>query len=152
MQKALELWRTSLIREPGPTVPITGSVTGPAHVGLLMAHLYGDAAQEHLVVFALNARHHVVGIHPVTTGIADASLAHAREVFRPAILANATAIIVAHNHPTGDLTLSLEDKQLAARLEVAGRHLGINVLDFIVTDHRGRWHSIHGKHAKGEVA
>ena len=70
--------------------------------------------------------------HLVTLGIADASLIHQREVFRPAILDSASAIVVAHNHPSGDPAPSAEDLAITRQLVAAGRIVGIRVLDHVI--------------------
>jgi DNA repair protein RadC len=71
-------------------------------------------------------------IHTVSIGILDSSLVHPREVFKDAILASSASIIVAHNHPSGDPTPSVEDKRVTQRLYEAGQILGIDLLDHIV--------------------
>ena len=68
-------------------------------------------------------------------GTLDASLVHPRDVYKAACLSNAAALIVAHNHPSGDPTPSGEDRALSDRLRQAGELLGVDLLDFvIVTD------------------
>ena len=68
----------------------------------------------------------------ITRGILDASLIHPREVFRPAITESAAAIILVHNHPSGDPTPSAEDRSVTKQLTAAGRTVGISVVDHIV--------------------
>ena len=68
-----------------------------------------------------------------------ASLVHPREVFKGAFLANAAAIICAHNHPSGDLTPSHEDKALSDRLREAGQMLGVPLLDFLIVSDTDSW-------------
>lgn len=124
---------TRLVREDPPAgFPQSGPMRGPADVHRTFAAIYDDCPQEVFVVFILNTRHNVVGVHEVTRGILDASLIHPREVFRPAILANAAGIIVAHNHPSGDPTPSPEDRAITRQLGDAGRAVGIPLLDHIV--------------------
>lgn len=85
-------------------------------------------------VIALDAQHKILphGIITITRGILNSSLVHAREVFRAAIAANAYAIILCHNHPSGDPTPSPEDRLATSQLVSAGRLIGIEVLDHIV--------------------
>ena len=73
----------------------------------------------------------------ISRGTLNASLVHPREVFRPAILASAAAIILVHNHPSGDPEPSDEDVSLTKRLVKAGEILGIEVLDHLVVAKRG---------------
>lgn len=136
--EAIELWSTTLVREPGPVLPRT-KMTEAAHAAELMAHLFGDSPQEHLVVFVLDRAARIVGIHPCTSGTVDRTVVRPSEVYRPAVLANAVGIIVAHNHPTGDLELSKADRMTFMQLWSAGRMLDIQLVDFIVTNHRGEW-------------
>lgn len=93
--------------------------------------LEGEPA-ENILVFALDTKLQIVGITNVSKGILDASILHAREAFRPAILANAAAIILVHNHPSGDPTPSDTDKSLTKRLEDQGVILGIKMLDHVI--------------------
>ena len=91
-----------------------------------------QSAQEAFVVFDLNSKNNVIDRRLVTLGILDASLVHPREVFRGALLNNAAAIILAHNHPSGDPTPSAEDVRITRQLIQAGQVLGIKVLDHVV--------------------
>ena len=88
--------------------------------------------QERFVVACLNTKKRVLSIVPVTVGTLDASLVHPREVFRPAIVQSASAIILSHNHPSGDATPSREDRDVTRRLTTCGELLGIEVLDHII--------------------
>ncbi|TWT91625.1 hypothetical protein Pla100_50160 [Neorhodopirellula pilleata] len=73
-----------------------------------------------------------MSIEVCTVGTLDASLVHPREVFKAAILAGASAVLLMHNHPSGDPTPSREDRAVTDRLEQVGKIIGINVLDHIV--------------------
>lgn len=96
------------------------------------ARLSTDARKEEFHVVTLDTKHHVIDTHRITVGTLNASLVHPREVFRPAIKDAAAAVILVHNHPSGDATPSPEDLSVTDRLEAAGELLGINVLDHIV--------------------
>ena len=89
-------------------------------------------AQEAVIVLTLNNKYKLIRRHLVTLGIANASLSHMREVFRPAIMDGAAAVILAHNHPSGDPTPSAEDITTTRQAVKAGQILGIQVLDHIV--------------------
>jgi DNA repair protein RadC len=94
--------------------------------------LIDDYLREHVVVLALNQRHRIRKAYRVSVGSVDSSLADPREVFTEALRAKASAIFVAHNHPSGDLTPSPEDLRTTRRLVEAGNLLGIRVLDHIL--------------------
>ena len=90
------------------------------------------ARQEHFVVFCLNTRGFPIRRQLVSVGTANQTLVHPRDVFYPAILNNATSVIVAHNHPSGMSEPSDEDIGITGRLVEAGRVLGIDVWDHII--------------------
>ena len=99
--------------------------------------------QEQLVVACLDTKHRVQCIVKITVGTLDASLVHPREIFKPAIIEGSAAILLSHNHPSGDPEPSREDIQVTDRLTEAGKLLGISVLDHIVYgDGTGRMRSI----------
>ena len=110
--------------EPKPVVEIVRAMIGPM------------PDREHFVMIALDARSNVVAVNTVSIGTLSASLVHPREVFKPAILANAAAaVIVAHNHPSGNTTASAEDKDATRRLARSGELLGIPLLDHVILGH-----------------
>jgi DNA repair protein RadC len=83
-------------------------------------------------VALLDRKNRVIGINTVAIGSLTASVVHPREVMKPAILSNAAAIILCHNHPSGDPQPSQEDRVLTQRLVEAGKLLGISVLDHLI--------------------
>jgi DNA repair protein RadC len=101
------------------------------------ARLACDGVQEEFHVVCLDTKNHVLGTHRTSVGTLDRSLIHPREVFRPAIKDAAKAILLVHNHPSGDPTPSDDDLTLTSRLEEAGKTLGIGVLDHVVVARDG---------------
>jgi DNA repair protein RadC len=91
-----------------------------------------DLTQEEFRVLLLNVQHAVTRELVITRGILDASVVHAREVFKAAIAESAAAVILVHNHPSGDPAPSDEDRAVTHQLAQAGALLGIPVLDHIV--------------------
>ena len=99
------------------------------------ARLLADTAQlaqEAFTVITLNTKNRVIDRHLVTLGLADASLVHPREVFRAAMLDGAAAVIVSHNHPSGDPTPSAEDLKITRQLVEAGKILDVKILDHVI--------------------
>jgi len=118
------------------SLPVVREGTGdscrtPADVRRLLADT-ADLAQEAFAVVTLNRRNGVIDRHLVALGLVDASLVHPREVFRPAISDTASAIIVSHNHPSGDPSPSAEDLSITRKLVEAGKFLDIRVLDHVI--------------------
>ena len=99
------------------------------------ARLLGDIAnadREFFTVLTLNTKYRVIDKHLVSIGIVDACLVHPREVFRAAISDNASALIVCHNHPSGDTSPSREDIKITRQLIEAGRIIDIEILDHVI--------------------
>ena len=96
------------------------------------SRLIAEGLQEEFHVVTLNTKHQMIGSHLITRGTLDASLVHPREVFRPAIRDASSAILLAHNDPSGDPTPSREDHQVTQQLTEAGKLIGITVLDHVV--------------------
>ena len=92
---------------------------------------------ERFLVLLLNGRHRLLRQEVISQGTLTASLVHPREVFRPALQEAAAALILVHNHPSGDPTPSPEDRQVTERLARAGEILGVRVLDHVVVAERG---------------
>jgi DNA repair protein RadC len=91
-----------------------------------------DLAQECFQVLTLNSKHGLINRHLVSLGLADAALVHSREVFRAAISDGAAAVVLVHQHPSGDPTPSTEDVRITRQLIEAGKIIDIRVMDHIV--------------------
>ena len=90
------------------------------------------AAKEQFVVILLNNKNKVIGTEVVSEGSLSSSIVHPREVFAPAILHHAAAIMVAHNHPSGDPKPSIEDEEVTRLLLRSGKVLGIPMIDHVI--------------------
>ena len=121
---------------------------GPRDVFDRMEPRLRDLPQEEFHALLLSARHSVIREVFITRGILDASLIHPREVFRPAITHSAAAIILVHNHPSGDPTPSAEDRAVTKQLGAVGRTVGIPVVDHVVIGD-GRFTSLADEGALG---
>ena len=91
-----------------------------------------EEAQEVFGILVLNTKNKIVAVHEVSRGTLNASMIHPREVFKPAVLHNAAAIICFHNHPSGNPEPSRDDIEITERLKNAGEILGIPVYDHII--------------------
>ncbi len=107
----------------------------PADVVPLIQH-YGNRKQEHFLCITLNGASEVMNIRVVTIGLLNTCQVHPREVFADVLLDRAAAIIIAHNHPSGNLRPSEEDKNITRRLKESAKILGINLLDHIIFNHK----------------
>ena len=93
--------------------------------------------QEHFRMLILDTKNHVLGVNEIYIGNVNSSVVRAAEVFRPAIRDNAVAIIIVHNHPSGDPTPSPEDVSITEQLRESGHLLGVEVLDHIILGGQG---------------
>jgi DNA repair protein RadC len=108
------------------------TIRSPEDIFRYYDDLFKNQVRERFVVFWLGATNKVTGFEVVTEGILNTSLVHPREVFRGAIVATAAAIIVAHNHPSGNPEPSAEDISMTKQLVESGKTIGIPVHDHIV--------------------
>lgn len=106
-------------------------VSCPADTLPLLTELK-DQRREHFLCLYLNARNQVVHKELISIGSLSASIVHPREVFQVAVTRAAASIILAHNHPSGDVTPSKEDVELTRRMVEAGGIMGIDILDHII--------------------
>lgn len=128
LKAALELGRRSVSTNP-LTRPVVNS---PQDVANLVMEEMRNLDREHFRVVTLTTKNHVLGISPVSIGSLNSSLVHPRECFKEAIRRNSNAIILLHNHPSGDPTPSREDIEVTKRLAEGGEILGIEVLDHVI--------------------
>jgi DNA repair protein RadC len=118
-----------------------GRVAAPQDAAALSVALLADSPVERVLALHLNTRHELIGIHRVSVGCLDSAIVHPREVFQAAILSNAAAIVLVHNHPSGDPTPSPDDIALVRRLREASVVMGIDFLDALIVGDAGRYHS-----------
>jgi DNA repair protein RadC len=126
---AMEFARRRLVRE--------SIVVQNAEDVLPIVRKIADKKQEYFLCISLNGANEVIGNRVVTVGLLNSSQVHPREVFVDAISDRAAAVILAHNHPSGNLAPSADDKAATQQLVEAGKILGIPVLDHIIITKKG---------------
>lgn len=129
VRKSWRRVRLSLVREQAEAPYVLRAAPDVAE---LVRSFLRDDPRERFVVVYLDSRHRPIAIHDAHVGTASASPVHPREVFGPAVQLAAAALVVAHNHPSGDPRPSPEDRRITDRLRAAGELLGIEVLDHLV--------------------
>jgi DNA repair protein RadC len=125
---AVELGRRTLVRAPRSRPQFTT----PREVAAYLMPQFGSCAVEQFGVVLLDVKHRVLKTRLLSVGSLDASVVHPREVFRTAVVGGAAAVVLFHNHPSGDATPSREDLELTRRLVAAGDLMGITVLDHVI--------------------
>ena len=126
-----EGYGVKVIREPQLPFP-KPTIDRPEGAVEILRRQIALEDREVFAVVIMDTRNHVLGINTVSIGSLSASIVHPREVFQAAVGLGAVALIVAHNHPSGDPTPSPEDRAVTERLVSAGEVLGIRVLDSVV--------------------
>ena len=125
---AVELGRRTLTHGGRQRVQITS----PQTVADLLLPQYGSRPVEQFGVVLLDTKHRVLRTTIVSIGTLDASIVHPREIFREATAAGAAAIVLFHNHPSGDPEPSKDDVDLTRRMVAAGMLMGIDVIDHVI--------------------
>lgn len=116
-------------------------VTSPEEaLGLVESALRGRD-REHCLLVSLDVRHRLVAVTTVSVGTAEHTFMSPREIFRDALVLGASAVFVAHNHPSGDPAPSADDRRVTRRLAQAGSTVGVDLLDHLVVGDPG-WTSL----------
>ena len=137
---AVPVVRLALVREGGASY-VGEPIRSPGDAAALLTPHLQDASREVVMALLLDIRHRPVGLHLVSIGSVNSSMLPPAEVLKAALLANASAVIVAHNHPSGDAEPSPEDLAVTTRLREAGPLLGIELLDHLIVGAEG-WVSL----------
>lgn len=122
--------RVMLVREGRSGLKV--EVSSPAMAFLFLKPKARRLDREHFWRVDLDAPNHIISYEVVSIGTLTASLVHPREVFVGVLLNKAAAVIIAHNHPSGEITPSPEDKETTRRLAKAGELLGVPVVDHLI--------------------
>ena len=125
---AVELGRRTLTR----VATRRPRFTSPRQMAAYLLPQYGTAPVEQFGIVMLDTKHHVIRVKLVSSGSLDQTIVHPREVFKEATAALAAAIVLFHNHPSGDPTPSPDDLLLTTRMVSAGDIMGIDVVDHII--------------------
>lgn len=128
IRAAVELGRRSLIQAGRERT----ALSTPRQLAELLLPSFGSHPVEQFGIVMLDTRHRVIRTKIVSVGSLDSTIVHPREVFREAASASASAIVLFHNHPSGDPTPSLDDVVLTRRMVTAGDIMGITVIDHVI--------------------
>jgi DNA repair protein RadC len=125
---AIEMGRRTLQRQPEPRTRIRT----PRELAAYLMPLYGASHVERFGVVLVDSKHQLIRVRVLAVGSSDAVTAEPREVFRDALLGGAAAVMLFHNHPSGDPTPSPDDVSLTHRMINTGRVVGIDVVDHLI--------------------
>jgi DNA repair protein RadC len=135
-------YRLTLVREAGTPYSASMGCSRPDDVARLLHTIVVDEPREVMGALFLNARNRAIGHTVAYTGTLRSAVTEPRGIFVPALLANAAALILFHNHPSGDPSPSREDYGVTRQMAEAGQILGVRVLDHIVLGEAPRYASL----------
>ena len=138
-KKYIPVYHIELVRDRAIQVEPRTAIHNPDDVVAILRDELLQSDREKLICLMLNTKNVVIGMDIVSVGSLSASIGHPREIFKAAILKNAAAIILAHNHPSGDPSPSQDDVQLTERISKAGEILGIKLLDHVILGELGSY-------------
>lgn len=124
--------REVVINYKGQKKKLEGPIIKPENAANIIRKILPDNTREHFLALYLDGAHSAIGYSVVHTGNVSSCPVHPREVYKPAVIMGAVAIIVAHNHPSGSLIPSKEDVSITDRLKEAGEILSIKLLDHLI--------------------
>lgn len=132
--------RYRLRRLHGWSLPL-GPVQTPKEAARLFVTILREEVVEVGGLLCLSTRHEVLAYHELSRGTVDGTIMHPREVFKAALLANASAVILGHNHPSGNVTPSPEDLAITTRIASGGELMGIQLADHVIVSADGTYFS-----------
>lgn len=139
-RKRIELVKVKMVRE-STVLYEPRQILCPLDSIRLIKNIIDDADREKFIVISLDTKNQPTHVEICSIGSLNSTIVHPREVFKSAIISNAATIILAHNHPSGKLQPSAEDKILTERLKEAGEIIGIRVLDHVIVGNTEEYYS-----------
>lgn len=129
-----------LRRVTGPPLA-EGRMKTPGEAAAVLVPILRREIVEVCGILCLSTKQDLLAYHELSRGTLNTTVVHARDVFRTALLAHAASVVVAHNHPSGDVMPSPDDLVLTQRLKNAGEIVGIELVDHMIVAADGRWFS-----------
>ena len=140
LDKRVDIVSLKLVKESSVLYE-TRKISNPYDAYKLVKSFLIDRDREKFIVACLDTKNQPVNIQVVSIGSLNSAIVHPREVFKIAVLSNASSIICFHNHPSGNINPSGEDENITRRLKECGEILGIGLVDHIIVGDRDRYFS-----------
>ena len=123
-----------LVKEKGVLYPGDESLNTPEEIVEMMNHIYDmeNLSEEYVYLICFNTKMKPLGVFEISHGTVNASITSPREIFIKALLCNASAIVIVHNHPSGEVIPSREDNLATQRVKEAGNIIGVSLIDHII--------------------
>jgi DNA repair protein RadC len=141
VKQSVNIYSLRMVKESTASYTVDNPIKSPAEAVHMMNQIFDLEHQpnELFIILCVDIKNKIAGAHVISQGTLNSSLVHPREVFKAALLNNASSIIVAHNHPSGDPAPSTEDIETTKRLMSAGTILGVAVLDHVIIGENSRY-------------
>lgn len=133
----IKLFQAVAERYAKEKIPTKVSFSSSMEIANYLREKLGKEKKEHVMLVMLDSQNNLIDFKSISTGTLNSSLIHPREIFAPAIRSLATHIIIAHNHPSGNLEPSVEDLKVTQRLHSVGKTVGIEMIDHIIISKEG---------------
>lgn len=132
--KFISVYRVSLVKDNHVQFEQTPVCSAPEAQRIIQKLIttLGQPDREQFCVILLNTKNRIIGLNIVSVGDLSSAVVHPREVLKPAILANASCMILCHNHPSEDLVPSAQDKKITAKIVKAASIMGITVHEHLI--------------------
>ena len=146
MKHIFTKFKLQIIKEESGKYEIENKIDNPEVASYILRNVCNleNETEEVMMLLTLDTKNKVTGIFEVSRGSLNTSIVHPREIFKRAIINNASNVIIAHNHPSGDTTPSKEDINVTQRLKECGKILGVELLDHLIIG-EGRYCSLKEK-------
>lgn len=143
----ISFYNLKLIKENSARYDVSRNISKPADIVKVLVDVVAlnENAEEVLIMLTLDMKNKITGIFEVSRGSLNSSIVHPREVFKRAIINNASCIILAHNHPSGTTDPSREDINITKRLHEVGKLVGIDLIDHIILGDNNNYVSLKEK-------
>lgn len=127
-------YKLKMVKEKSGVYEVSNTISNPQNAYNIMTKIVKiqEECEEVLYVITLNVKNNVTGLFEVSRGSLNSSIVHPREILKRAILNNAAAIVLCHNHPSGNPEPSREDIAITSRVKECGNIIGIDLLDHII--------------------
>lgn len=141
----IPIFSISLVKDGSLEVDKNKVICSEVAAKIAMNYIGAGADREYFIVMMLSSQNKINAINTVGMGSLNAAIAEPREVFKPAILHNSAAIVMAHNHPSGNVEPSKDDIELTRKIKEAGKILHIPLLDHVIVAPDGQYTSFADK-------
>lgn len=141
--------RCDLMKEKSFNYPVENDLNSPSAIYRMLCDVFriDKETEECLYLLSFNAKHKLLGVFEASRGTSMSTVCGVREIFQKALLSNAVGVVIAHNHPSGDVSPSMEDEYAWKKMRDAGELIGVVMLDSVIVGD-GNYYSFYERERK----